>query len=626
MRFTLSLVALMVAAMASGGCGRSDEPRSGAPADATPAVTGQTASGAPAETARDFIARANAEIDDLDLEQGAASWVSVTYINEDTAMLASRANARVGELMAGLIADSKAYADSEMDPETARLMTMLRRSDYMPEHMSVPSDPDRLLETAEIQSRMEGLYGAGKYCPDGPDSCRTLQQLSAVLANSRDYDEQLEAWAGWRTISPVMRDDYRRFAELTTEGARELGYNDMGEMWRSGYDMSPSQFEDEVERLWGQVKPLYKELHCYVRDELVRQYGADRVSGDDPIPAHLLGNMWSQQWDEIYDLVEPYPGITNLDVTAALKGRDYDAERMTRAAEGFFISLGMPALPETFWERSMLTKPRDREVVCHASAWNMNPAENDVRIKQCIVPTKEEFETVHHELGHIYYYLAYNHLPNLFRKGAHDGFHEGIGDTLNLSMTPGYYAGIGLIPAQPESEESVINQQMRLALNKIAFLPFAKLVDQWRWGVFSGTIAPENYNAAWWELRTRYQGIAPPVERSEDDFDPGAKYHVPGNTPYTRYFLAHILQFQFHKALCDAAGHQGPLYSCSIYGSKEAGEKLWTMMGYGTSQPWQDTLEAAIGTREMDASAIIDYFAPLMGWLKERNAGKACGW
>ena len=418
---SLSFVFAALAAVSClAGCGRSEAPQQ--QEAAAPAAT-KVMPQAPAESAAAFIARANAEIDELDLEQGAASWVSVTYINEDTAMLASRANARVGELMGRLIEESKAYDGQDMDADTARMMSMLRRADYMPSHMSVPSDPAKLLETAEIQSRMGGLYGAGKYCPDGPDSCRTLQQLSDVLAGSRDYDAQLEAWAGWRTVSPAMREDYRRFAELTREGAQELGYGDMGEMWRSGYDMSPVEFEGEVERLWGQVEPLYEALHCYVRNQLSKKYGADLVAPEGPIPAHLLGNMWSQQWGEIYDLVEPYPGVTNLDVTAALRGNDYDAVDMTRTAEGFFTSLTMPALPDTFWERSMLTRPRDREVVCHASAWNMNPAENDVRIKQCIVPTQEEFETVHHELGHVYYYLAYNHLPNLFRKGAHDGFH-----------------------------------------------------------------------------------------------------------------------------------------------------------------------------------------------------------
>jgi peptidyl-dipeptidase A len=617
MRTNVILLLTVVLAACGNESGVS-QPKSNSPVVAAATVV--------SETATEFLQRANAEIDESDAEQGAATWVSVTYINGDTALLSTNANARQGALMAKLIDDSGAYDDAQLAPETARHLGMLRRSDYMPQHMSLPSDPDRLVETTAIQRKMEGMYGAGRYCPDGEDSCKTLEQLSDVLAHSRDYDETLAAWLGWRTVSVPMREDYQRFAELTTEGALELGYNDMGEMWRSGYDMSPAQFESEVERLWGQAKPLYEQLHCYVRNRLADHYGDDRVPRDGPIPAHLLGNMWSQEWTPVYDLLEPFPGAGNLDVTAALEEQDYDARRVAEAGERFFVSMGMPELPETFWERSMLQRPRDRDVVCHASAWNMDPANNDVRIKQCIVPTEDEFTTVHHELGHIYYYLAYNHLPNLYRKGAHDGFHEGIGDTLNLSMTPGYYQQIGLIDEIEVSDEAVINRQLKLALEKIAALPWTKLVDQWRWGVFSGEIPPEQYNEAWWELRTQYQGIAPPVERSEDDFDPGAKYHIPGNTPYTRYFLARILQFQFHKALCDAAGYEGPLHSCSIYGSKEAGEKLWNMMSYGTSQPWQDTLEAAIGSRDMDASAIIDYFQPLMGWLETQNEGKTCGW
>jgi peptidyl-dipeptidase A len=617
----MRLSAILLPALVLAACGNESgvsQPKNSNPVAATPVVASETAS--------EFLRRANATIDKSDEEQGAAAWVSVTYINADTALLSTNANARQGALMAKLIEDAGAYDDAQLEPETARHLGMLRRSDYMPEHMSLPSDPDRLVETTAVQRKMEGMYGAGRYCPDGEESCKTLEQLSDILAHSRDYDETLAAWLGWRTVSVPMRADYQRFAELTSEGALELGYNDMGEMWRSGYDMSPAQFESEVERLWGQAKPLYEQLHCYVRDKLADHYGDNRVPRDGPIPAHLLGNMWSQEWTSVYDLLEPFPSAGNLDITAALERQDYDAKRVAEAGERFFISMGMPELPESFWDRSMLQRPRDRDVVCHASAWNMDPANNDVRIKQCIVPTESAFTTIHHELGHIYYYLAYNHLPNLYRKGAHDGFHEGIGDTLNLSMTPGYYQQIGLIDDVKVSDEALINRQLKQALEKIAALPWTKLVDQWRWGVFSGEIPPERYNEAWWELRMRYQGIAPAVERSEADFDPGAKYHIPGNTPYTRYFLARILQFQFHKALCDAAGYEGPLHACSIYGSKEAGEKLWNMMSYGTSQPWQDTLEAAIGTRDMDASAIIDYFQPLMGWLETQNEGKTCGW
>jgi peptidyl-dipeptidase A len=422
-----------------------------------------------------------------------------------------------------------------------------------------------------------------------------------------------------------MRELYRRFAELANEGAAELGYADLGEMWRDGYDMSPAGFEAESLRLWQQVKPLYNELHCHVRAKLAEQYGEDKVPLDQPIPAHLLGNMWAQTWGNIYDLLEPHPGVADLDVTSTLVDEAYSAQDMVRSAESFYESLGFAPLPGTFWERSQFTKPADREVQCHASAWGLDGG-NDLRIKMCIKPTYENLTVIYHELGHNMYQRAYRDQPEIFQGAAHSGFHEAIGDTVVLAMTPGYLREAGLIDAVEQSEEAVINDQMIRALDGIAFLPFGKLIDEWRWGVFSGEIAPEDYNKAWWELRTRYQGIAPPISRSESDFDPGAKYHIPANTSYTRYFLARILQFQFLEALCDTAGHQGPLRECSFYGSKEAGAKFNAMLAQGASQPWQDTLQKLTGTREMDASAIIEYFQPLMGWLKEQNAGRQCGW
>ncbi|HZD53942.1 MAG TPA: M2 family metallopeptidase, partial [Woeseiaceae bacterium] len=409
------------------------------------------------------------------------------------------------------------------------------------------------------------------------------------------------------------------------QGARELGFADLGEMWRSGYDMSPAGFEQETLRLWNQVKPLYDELHCHVRAKLAEHYGADKVPPDGPIPAHLLGNMWAQEWANIYPLVQPYENVAELDVDRALEQQHYTAEQMVRSAEGFYVSLGLPRLPETFWERSLFRKPADRDVVCHASAWGLDGG-RDLRIKMCITPTYEDLRTIYHELGHNYYQGAYQNQPLLFQDGAHAGFHEAIGDTITLSMTPGYLASVGLIPDADQSEQAVINRQMQQALDSIAFLPFGKLIDEWRWGVFSGQIAPEDYNKAWWALRTRYQGIAAPIERTERDFDPGAKYHIPANVSYTRYFLARILQFQFHRALCEAAGFDGPLHECSIHGSTAAGEKLAAMLAAGASEPWQDTLEQLTGTREMDASAIIDYFQPLVSWLEEQNEGRRCGW
>jgi peptidyl-dipeptidase A len=488
-----------------------------------------------------------------------------------------------------------------------------------------PKDPVKRAELASVTSKMEGMYGAAKYCPKGPESCKDQTQLTDVLANNRNYNELTEAWTGWHSTARPLRKEYVRFVDLANEGARELGFADLGAMWRSGYDMPPDDFSKEATRLWGQVKPLYDSLHCYVRGRLQKTYGADRVPSGKPIPAQLLGNMWAQQWGEIYPLVEPYPGVLDLDVTAALKKQKYDAVRIARSAESFYVSLGFDKLPESFWERSLLTKPRDRDVQCHASAWQMD-TQGDVRIKQCIEPTQDHLMTVYHELGHVFYYMSYAKQPYIFQSGAHDGFHEAIGDTVNLSMTPAYLHQIGLTGAVKTSREATINQQMKLALDKVAFLPFGKMIDEWRWKVFAGETKPDNYNAAWWQLREQYQGVGAPVARSEEDFDPGAKYHIPANTPYTRYFLSYILQFQFHKALCDAAGNKGPLYECSVYGNAEAGKRFREMLELGQSQPWQDTLEKLTGTRQMDASAILDYFAPLQAWLAEQNKGQTCGW
>ncbi len=573
------------------------------------------------ETADEFVERINRDLTDLGIEVSAAAWTQATYINQDTQLLAAKAYERYLGFFSEAVEQARLFDGKPMSDASRRALDLLKLGVAAP----APADPEKRAELATLLAGMEAKYGSGKYCPQGPESCVDETRLKQVLETSRDYDELLDAWLGWRSTAQRIRPDYIRFVELANEGARELGYADLGAMWRSGYDMPADDFTREAERLWGQVEPLYEQLHCYTRSRLADHYGADKVPAGKPIPAHLLGNMWGQQWDAVYDLLEPYPGVSDLDVDLALVKQNYDAVKMTRSAEAFYRSIAFPALPETFWERSMLTKPRDRDVQCHASAWHMD-GDEDVRIKQCIRPTYEELRTIYHELGHIYYYLWYKDQPNLFQTGAHDGFHEAVGDTVNLSMTPAYLAQIGLVPEAKPGEQAVINQQMKLALEKIAFLPFGKLIDEWRWKVFSGEVTPANYNAAWWELREKYQGIAAPVARSEQDFDPGAKYHIPGNTPYTRYFLSFIIQFQFHKALCESAGFRGPLHECSIYGNKQAGTRFGEMLAKGASQPWQETLYELTGTREMDASAIIEYFAPLLAWLEEKNEGQQCGW
>jgi peptidyl-dipeptidase A len=589
-----------------------------------------TALGAPAQAqsptaddARVFMAVAESTLADLSIRWNHAGWVAATYITHDTEALSAEAQREFAVAVQRFATEAQRFEKVALPAELARKFQALKLSLAAPP----PADPQKAAMLTRISVGLESDYGRGTWCRPSPPGaqrdCLQINALSRIMAESRDPNELRDVWTGWRTISPPMRDRYAQFVELSNEGARGLGFADAGAMWRSSYDMPPDDFAKEVDRLWEQVKPLYLSLHAYVRAKLVEQYGAELVPRDGLIPAHLLGNMWAQEWGNIYDVVAPGEATAGYDLTELLEQKKVDQTGMVRFGEGFFTSLGFDSLPATFWERSMIVKPRDREVVCHASAWDIDN-EDDIRIKMCTEVTGEDFVTVHHELGHNFYQRAYKEQPFLFKNGANDGFHEAIGDAIALSITPKYLGQVGLLDRVPPANDTLL--LLRQALDKVAFLPFGLLIDQWRWRVFSGDIAPSRYNAAWWELRTRYQGIAPPVARSEQDFDPGAKFHVPANTPYTRYFLARILQFQFYRALCQEAGHTGPLHQCSFYGSKEAGAKLNAMLELGASKPWPDALQQLTGSREIDATAMVDYFAPLKVWLDRQNRGKPVGW
>jgi len=574
------------------------------------------------EEAREFVAAAEARLLDLAIQLERAAWVQSTYITYDTELLTARANEALLSAQAELAAQSTRFDDLDLPEELARKLHLLKVTQTMP----APPDAAKTAELAEIAARMEGIYGKGKYCPEGGGDCLDIGQIENILVESRDPARLREVWEGWHTISAQgMKDDYRRFVEITNEGARALGFADTGALWRSAYDMEPDAFAAELDRLYQQIRPLYDQLHCYVRARLVEAYGADVVPPDGPIPAHLLGNLWQQDWSNIYPLVEPKDAqAPAYDLTERLQANGYDAIRMVKTGEAFFTSLGFEPLPETFWERSMFTQPRDRDVVCHASAWSVDQA-NDLRIKMCIEVAAEDFDVIHHELGHNFYQRLHNQNDPLFRSSANDGFHEALGDTIARSITPSYLKTIGLIDEEPPAAAD-IPLLLKAALDRVAFVPFGLIIDQWRWGVFAGEIPTDEYNKAWWDLKRKYQGVAPPSPRGEEWFDPGAKYHVPANTPYMRYFLADILQYQFHRALTEVAGAEGPLHRRSIYGSKEAGAKLQAMMRMGLRRPWPDALDVLTGQRDMDATAILDYFAPLQAWLEQQNEGRTCGW
>ncbi|GIU75248.1 MAG: angiotensin-converting enzyme [Bryobacteraceae bacterium] len=573
------------------------------------------------EEARQFLDRAEADLLELANEASRASWVQSTYITLDTEALAAKANERFISAAVRYAKEAVKYEKLNLPDDLKRKIHLLKLATTLP----APSDPGLAAEMTKLAAGLESAYGKGRYCPGGDASkCLNIDDITRIMATSRDPRQLHDVWNGWHSIAPPMKKDFTRLVEIANQGARELGFADTGAMWRSGYDMSPEEFSREVDRLWEQVRPLYEQLHAYVRWKLREKYGPSVVPEKGPIPAHLLGNIWAQQWDNIYPLVAPAGADPGYDLTAILKRRNTTPVEMVRYGERFYTSLSFEPLPPTFWERSMFTRPRDRDVVCHASAWDVDNVD-DLRIKMCIEINADDFNVIHHELGHNFYQRAYNKQPFLFRAGANDGFHEAIGDTIALSVTPEYLVKIGLLDRAPDANRD-IGLLLGRALDKVAFLPFGLLIDQWRWKVFSGEIKPDQYNRAWWELRRKYQGVAPAGERGEEFFDPGAKYHVAASVPYMRYFLAHILQFQFHKALSEAAGCTGPVHRCSIYGNKEAGQRLKAMLEMGASRPWQEALEKITGTRQMDATAIRAYFRPLEDWLAEQNRGKPVGW
>ncbi|HWF06970.1 MAG TPA: M2 family metallopeptidase [Bryobacteraceae bacterium] len=571
--------------------------------------------------AQAFMDKAEAELLKMTVLQQRAEWVQETYITDDTEILSAAENERVIGRTTELINESKRFDSLKLPADLKRKFLLLRLSLTMP----APKDAKLREELTQVAASLDGSYGKGKYCPGGDkEPCLGIDDLDEKMAKSRAPGDLSSMWVGWHKVGAPMRDRYARFVELSNQGARELGFADTGALWRSGYDMTPEQYSAELERVWKEVEPLYRELHTYVRRKLIQKYGAAADRKDGMIPADLLGNMWAQEWGNIYDIVAPPSAPPAYNVGEILEQRKTTAKQMVQYGEGFFKSIGLQTLPDSFWQKSMFTRPRDRDVVCHASAWHID-LDRDVRLKVCVRNTSDDFITVHHELGHIYYYLAYRTQPFLFRNGANDGFHEAIGDSIALSITPEYLKKLGLIKDVPPPSAD-LPLLLRTAMDKIAFLPFGLMIDKWRWEVFSGKVKPADYNKAWWQLREQYQGVAPPVDRTEADFDPGAKYHIPANTPYARYFMARIYQFQFYRAMCRAAGFTGPLNRCSVYGSKAAGDKLEAMLKLGQSKPWPEAMKVMTGEDRIDASAMVEYFQPLLTWLKEQNKGQTAGW
>ena len=614
---SVSLIALALA-----GCTSTAAAPVG-PVAPTPAAEPASSAAPTVEDARAFVAAAEKDLGDFSNISQQAAWINSTYINDDSDAVAAYFGTIGTEKGVKYASEAARYAAVPgLDFDTARKLNILRGALVL----AAPSTPGAAAELNDIATKLQSTYGKGRARHNG--KVITGDDAEALMGELRNPAELAEIWQSWHeNVGRPMRGDYTHMVQIANAGAKELGYADTGAMWRAQYDMTPEQFSAMYDRLWAETKPLYDQLHCYTRTKLNQKYGDKIQPASGPIRADLLGNMWAQEWGNIYDIVAPKgSGDVGYDIGKLLEAKKKDPVAMVKIGEGFYSSLGFAPLPASFWQRSQITRPRDREVICHASAWDVDN-KDDLRIKMCTKVNADDFVTIHHELGHNYYQRAYNKQPFLYLNGANDGFHEAIGDFIALSITPEYLVQIGLLDrSKVPSADKDTGLLLRQAMDKVAFLPFGLLVDKWRWGVFDGSITPANYNQAWVDLKRQYQGIIPPVARSEADFDPGAKFHIPGNTPYARYFLARILQFQFYKAACDMSGWKGPLHRCSFYGNKQVGERLNAMLSMGLSKPWPDALQAFTGSREMSARPMLEYFAPLQSWLEKQNAGKQCGW
>ncbi len=576
-----------------------------------------------AADAKQFVDQAADAYLDQVIRQARAEWVYSTYINQDTEALNAEQEAILTKMQVSNAAKAATLAGAPgLDYDTNRILSRMRTLITTP----APTRAGAAEEVATLKGSLQGIYGKGKGTLNGQPI--NGSDIEAAMGTNRNPEELKEMWVSWHdNVGKPMKGDYTKMIALMNDGAQELGYADAGALWRSNYDMDPDAFAALTEKLWVETKPLYESLHTFVRSELNEKYGDGVQAKTGPIRADLLGNMWAQEWGNIYDIVAP-PGAGEIgfDTTELLTAKGYDPVKMVRTGEQFFSSLGFAPLPETFWTRSQFVKPADREVICHASAWDVDQVE-DLRIKMCTKVNGDDFITVHHELGHNYYQRAYNKQNVFYLDGANDGFHEAIGDAVALSITPEYLVQVGLLDRDKvPSADKDLGLLLRQAMDKVAFLPFGLLIDRYRWDLFSGKVQPSDYGKHWHDMKLKYQGVAPPVERGADTFDAGAKYHIPANVPYTRYFLARILQFQFYKAACDQAGWKGPLHRCSFYGNKEVGAKLNAMLEMGASRPWPDALQAFTGTREISAKPMLEYFAPLKKWLDQQNKGKPKGW
>ncbi|NP_001269290.1 angiotensin-converting enzyme 2 precursor [Chinchilla lanigera] len=591
-----------------------------------------TAAQSTEEQAKTFLDNFNEKAEDLSYQSSLASWNYNTNITEENVQKMNEAGALWSAFYEQQSNLAKAYPLQEIQN-----LTVKRQLQALQHSGSSVLSAEKNNQLNTILNTMSTIYSTGKVCnPNNLQECLLLEPgLDDIMSNSKDYNERLWAWEGWRSeVGKQMRPLYEEYVALKNEMAKANNYEDYGDYWRAdyeaegadGYDYSRNQLIEDVERTFAEIKPLYEQLHAYVRAKLMEAYPS-RISPTGCLPAHLLGDMWGRFWTNLYALTIPFQQKPNIDVTDAMGNQSWDAERIFKEAEKFFVSVGLPHMTQGFWQNSMLTEPGDgRKVVCHPTARDLG--KDDFRIKMCTKVTMDHFLTAHHEMGHIQYDMAYAIQPFLLRNGANEGFHEAVGEIMSLSAaTPKHLKSIGLLPPDfQEDSETEINFLLKQALTIVGTLPFTYMLEKWRWMVFRGEIPKEQWMKKWWEMKREIVGVVEPVPHDETYCDPASLFHVSNDYSFIRYYTRTIYQFQFQEALCQAAKHVGPLHKCDISNSTEAGQKLLNMLRLGKSEPWTLALENVVGAKNMDVRPLLNYFEPLFKWLKDQNKNASVGW
>ncbi|XP_007090142.2 angiotensin-converting enzyme 2 isoform X1 [Panthera tigris] len=584
------------------------------------------------ELAKTFLEKFNHEAEELSYQSSLASWNYNTNITDENVQKMNEAGAKWSAFYEEQSKLAETYPLAEIHNTTVK-----RQLQALQQSGSSVLSADKSQRLNTILNAMSTIYSTGKACnPNNPQECLLLEPgLDDIMENSKDYNERLWAWEGWRAeVGKQLRPLYEEYVALKNEMARANNYEDYGDYWRGdyeeewtdGYNYSRSQLIKDVEHTFTQIKPLYQHLHAYVRAKLMDSYPS-RISPTGCLPAHLLGDMWGRFWTNLYPLTVPFGQKPNIDVTDAMVNQSWDARRIFKEAEKFFVSVGLPNMTQGFWENSMLTEPgNSQKVVCHPTAWDLG--KGDFRIKMCTKVTMDDFLTAHHEMGHIQYDMAYAVQPFLLRNGANEGFHEAVGEIMSLSAaTPNHLKTIGLLPPGfSEDSETEINFLLKQALTIVGTLPFTYMLEKWRWMVFKGEIPKEQWMQKWWEMKREIVGVVEPVPHDETYCDPASLFHVANDYSFIRYYTRTIYQFQFQEALCRIAKHEGPLHKCDISNSSEAGKKLLQMLTLGKSKPWTLALEHVVGEKNMNVTPLLKYFEPLFTWLKEQNRNSFVGW